>query len=199
MKYLSIPYSLYNVNNNYRFGNLSSILFTYRISNLSSTSYSSFSGLNLIRYFSMTPTHRQSIDPNNSNKDTNSIPKMTNNLPKGSPPKAKLDRKSIILGLKKGFSISLLPKKIEVFYQHIYIRILRFIGGLCLLIALTSNYLLFPVFLQTPILIIGFLQSVQIIIIFIIKICYGFYTLKYRKKEFEVRNSPLDKYATQIA
>ena len=42
----------------------------------------------------------------------------------------------------------MLPKKIENVYSNIYIRILRFIGGLCLLLALTKNYLLLPIFLH---------------------------------------------------
>lgn len=159
-KLLTIHYG--NVNNSYRFGNLSSISFTYFGSR--------------IRYFSTTPHHRQSSDPKNSKKNISSIQTMIQKI------KSKIDINSIILGFKKANSISLLPKKIELFYQHIFVRILRFIGGLCLLIVLTKNHLLFHIYLQIPIIILGFLQSVQILIIFIIKIIYGFNTLKHRKK-----------------
>lgn len=44
------------------------------------------------------------------------------------------NKNSIFLGIKKGFSVPLLPTKIYAIYNHIYFRILRFIGGLCLLL-----------------------------------------------------------------
>jgi len=107
--------------------------------------------------------------------------------------------RDISLGLKKGYNIPTLPHKLENLYSNIYIRIFRVIGGLCLLLVLTSNYSLFPVYLHTLIKIIGFIQSIQIVIIFIIKAIYASYTLIYKSKDFEVRNSPLNTYASYIA
>lgn len=82
----------------------------------------------------------------------------------------------------------MLPEKLYKIYNLLYIRILRFIGGVCLLLVLTSSYLSLPIYLHKPIIIIGAIQSVQILIICIVKIIYGIYTLKYKSKEFEVRN-----------
>jgi hypothetical protein len=112
---------------------------------------------------------------------------------------SKVEKKSLYLGFKRGYDIPILPEVIFKFYNIIYIRILRVIGGLCLFIVLTKIHLILPTYLHFPIIIIGFLQSLQICIIFMIKICYGLYTLIYKKKLFEVRNSPLNRYATHIA
>src|SRR5215813_8719992 len=162
----------------------------FMVNSLYSDPFKSFSR----RSFSMSHLSRQSSNPKIPNSNTSSNSTMKPNF-KG----RFFDSHSIFLAIKKANSVSLLPKKIEILYQNIFVRIFRFIGGICLLIVLTSYYLKIPVYLHNPIIIIGFLQSVQIFIIFIIKICYGFYTLKYKKKEFEVRNSPLNKYATQLA
>ena len=99
---------------------------------------------------------------------------------------SKIDKNSIILGVKKGYNVPLLPKKIEIIYSNIYSRILRFIGGFCMLIALTKYYLLLPLFFHKWIIILGLIQAVQIIVILTIKIVYGIYILKYKPKKFEV-------------
>nr|YP_009652979.1 hypothetical protein [Taiwanofungus camphoratus]QCG70017.1 hypothetical protein [Taiwanofungus camphoratus]UKQ56123.1 hypothetical protein [Taiwanofungus camphoratus]WRO45218.1 hypothetical protein [Taiwanofungus sp. YW-2023a] len=109
-----------------------------------------------------------------------------------------IDKNSIYLALKKGYSVPILPEKVDKIYNNIYIRILRFIGGLCLLLVLTSSYLLSPAYLHKLIIIIGAIQSVQMFILFIVKFIYGIYTLIYKSKEFEVRNSPLNKFASHI-
>lgn len=64
---------------------------------------------------------------------------------------------------------------------------------------LSKLYLTLPTSLHSITIIIGSIQIIQILIIFIIKIIYGIYTLTYKYKDFEVRNSPLNKYATYIA
>ena len=43
------------------------------------------------------------------------------------------------------------------------------------------------------------LQSIQIFIIISIKLIYGIYTLIYKPKEFEVRNSPLNQFAVHLS
>ena len=111
----------------------------------------------------------------------------------------KLDINSIKLGIIKGYSVNTLPDNFYLKYNHIYVRILRFIGGFCLLLSLTHNYVYFPIYLHTPILVIGFLQSIQILFILIFKFIYGIYTIKNKKGVFEVRNSPLNTFATHIA
>ena len=111
----------------------------------------------------------------------------------------KIEKNSIYLGILKGYNIGILPEKVYKIYNNIFIRILRFIGGVCLFLVLTSYYLSLPIILHKIIIIIGFIQSIQIVIILLIKIIYGVYTLKYKSKDFEVRNSPLNHYATHIA
>nr|CAI9430470.1 hypothetical protein FP1181M_0430 [Fomitopsis pinicola] len=98
--------------------------------------------------------------------------------------KTKLNTNSFYLGIKKGYNISILPEKIDTLYNLIYVRILRVIGGISYLLVLTSKYLMFPLYLQKVILILGLIQSLQMLIIFIIKIIYGIYTLIYKSKEF---------------
>lgn len=111
----------------------------------------------------------------------------------------KLNMKSIFLGLKKGFNIPLLPHRIYIFYNNIFIRIFRFIGGISVLTVLFKKHLLFPEYLQKIILIIALLQILLFFIIILIKILYGLYKLIFHSNEFEVRNSPLDLLATHIS
>lgn len=111
----------------------------------------------------------------------------------------KLSRSSFFKGIKKGYSVSTLPVKVEIFYNHIFIRILRVIGGISFVMVVTKFYLNLPEYLHLFITIIAAIQITQMIIILIIKIIYGIYTLMFKKEVFEVRNSPLDRYATMIA
>ena len=113
--------------------------------------------------------------------------------------KVKMSKNSIYLGIAKGYSVPLLPFSLEKFYNNKFIRILRVIGGISFIIVVTKIYLYFPDNLHLFITIIAAIQITQIIIVFLIKCIYGLYTLKYRKDKFEVRNSPLDKYASMIA
>ena len=112
---------------------------------------------------------------------------------------SRIQKNSTYLGIKKGLSMSLLPAKVEKFYSNIFIRILRFIGGISFLIVISKIYLNLPENLHLFIIIIASIQITQIIIILIIKIFYGIYTLIYKKDKFEVRNSPLNKYESMIA
>lgn len=112
----------------------------------------------------------------------------------------KWGKNSIYLGLMKGYSISTLPISVERFYNNIFIRILRVIGGICLVLVLTngSEKLSLPSSIHTIIIALAFLQSIQILIIMIIKLIFGLYTLIYNRKIFEVRNSPLNKLASSL-
>ena len=84
----------------------------------------------------------------------------------------------------------MLPPKVNSFHNHIFTRIFRFIGGLCLILVLSHKYLVLPGFLHWPIIILGFLQSIQMIIFYVIRAIYALYILIYRRDLFEVRNSP---------
>lgn len=109
-------------------------------------------------------------------------PKMKNFLSKN------IDTNSIYLGIKKGLSVPLLPEKLDKAYNHIFTRILRVIGGTCFLLSVTSAYLSFPSYLHMVILVIGGIQSIQMIIISFVKFFYGVYTLRYHPEKLEVRN-----------
>lgn len=110
-----------------------------------------------------------------------------------------IDMTSIYLGVVKGYNVKMLPTKMYVIYNNMYIRILRVIGGFFLLLVITKLYLMLPVYSHVIVIVLGILQSIQIIIIFIIKVIYGIYVLKYKKNEFDVRNSPLNHCAIRIA
>lgn len=105
---------------------------------------------------------------------------------------------SIKLGIRKGLEIPTLPLKLRKFYDHILIRVLRFIGGFCLILNLTKFYLSFPEILRYIILIMSAIQITQILIITAIKIIYTSYKLIYKPEEFEVRNSPLNLLQTHL-
>lgn len=110
-----------------------------------------------------------------------------------------LDFNSIKLGLLKAYSVPMLPLKLKNIYNHIYTRILRVIGGLCALLVLTKshNMLIYP--MDWVVLVIALLQLLQIILISTIKTVYGVKLLKNNSKELEVRNSPINNYASLIA
>lgn len=75
-----------------------------------------------------------------------------------------------MLGIKKGYNIPILPEKVNSFYNLLFIRVLRFIGGICLLIFLLEKYNIFPEYFQYFIIFIGLTHLLSIIIIFLIKI-----------------------------
>jgi hypothetical protein len=60
----------------------------------------------------------------------------------------KIKKNSFFLGLSKAYNIPLLPNIVQDFLSNIYVRILRFIGGLCVILVLTQIYLKFPNFLH---------------------------------------------------
>ena len=102
-------------------------------------------------------------------------------------------------GILKGFSVPLLPDSISKFYNLPIVRILRVIGGFSALLVLTKNYTYLPDILHSFILVIGFIHLTQIVIISIIKVIFALRKLIKNPEEFEVRNSPLNRYATQLA
>ena len=115
--------------------------------------------------------------------------------------KSKFESNSTIKGIKKAYNIPKLPTNIYNFYNNPLIRILRFIFGIVTLVVLTKNHYIFSyhgcgaqLFLE----IIALLQVIQIVIISIIKSIYGIRKLIKNPEEFEVRNSPLNHYATLI-
>jgi hypothetical protein len=111
---------------------------------------------------------------------------------------ARWGKNSIYLGIVKGYSVSTLPVSVEKFYNNIFIRILRFIGGIFFLLVISKMYLKLPENLHLLCTIIAAIQITQIIIILLIRFFYAMYILIYRQDKLEVRNSPLDRYASMI-
>lgn len=127
--------------------------------------------------------------------------------------------KNIILSIKHAYNIPTLPKKLNIFYEHIFTRIFRFLGGASVLITLIAsqgalalevfdlqNYLVssLPNEIVTDIIIYSIFLLASLFIIFhivinIIKIIYGIYLLRKKPEIFEIRNSPLNLFATQLA
>ena len=108
-------------------------------------------------------------------------------------------RGDIYLGFRKAYDISLLPRRVELIYTSYVIRILRVIGGFCMVLVLTGKYSLFVKELHILIFIAALLQSILISIIFIIKFVYGLYIIIKKPEIFEVRNSPLNPFSTLLA
>jgi len=98
------------------------------------------------------------------------------------------NKNSFVLGLKKGLSIPTLPPKINQLYYNPLMRIFRVIGGICILLVLTNQFLIFSYkIIRFTILFIASIHAIFIVIIFIIKIVYSIYTLIVKSKEFEIR------------
>ena len=76
--------------------------------------------------------------------------------------------------------------------NHIFTRIFRFIGGICVVIFTTNNSLntldSFYEIIQYYIIIYGAVFMVYFLIIIFTKIFYGLYIVIYHKEKFEVRN-----------
>lgn len=105
---------------------------------------------------------------------------------------------SIFLGIKKGYEVDTLPANYRKFLNLYVVRIMRFICGLCLMLVLTKYYLNLPKIFHNWILVLGVIQSIFIIFTIFTKIIYGLYTLIYQKKKLEVRNSPINLFASRI-
>jgi len=111
----------------------------------------------------------------------------------------KLAKNFIYLGFIRAYSIPTLPPKLELFYTHIFVKILRIIGGFSCVLVITKTHLMLPSFLHLFLAIVASFQMTQIMIILTIKFFYGLYTLIYKKEKFEIRNSPLNRYASLMS
>ena len=117
--------------------------------------------------------------------------------------KLNFNRKELMLDLKlaviRTYNISFLPYKIETLYNTMLMRIFRVVGGFSLILIISGKYNLFFEILHPVIFVLGIIQSILISIIFLIKLVYGLYIIIKKPELFEVRNSPLNAYATRIA
>jgi hypothetical protein len=108
-------------------------------------------------------------------------------------------KNSIYLAFNGAYNIPTLPDTVQRFYNNIYIRRFRVIGVVFSLLVLSDLYLHLPSFLRLLFAIVASLHITLVIIIYIIKIFYGIQTLSFKREQFEVRNSPLNRYVSIIS
>ena len=100
----------------------------------------------------------------------------------------------IWLGLKLSWSLPSLPVSVNQFHNYPIVRILRVIGGISIILFLSSPNWIGDSYLYWIIFVFAMLQFLYIICISFIKIGYIVYLWK--NKKLEVRNSPLDHLAS---
>ena len=67
------------------------------------------------------------------------------------------------------------------------------------ILIITNIYLQFPKFLHLFFALVASLHITQVFIIVLIKTFYSLHTLIFKREKFEVRNSPLNRYATLLS
>nr|YP_009348143.1 hypothetical protein [Hericium coralloides]APX41096.1 hypothetical protein [Hericium coralloides] len=90
-------------------------------------------------------------------------------------------------GIVIGWSLELAPPFLIKFQNNIFIRVIRVIGGLSLLLTISNNYLLAPKFIQYIIFFFALIQIIWMFIYYFIKTVYGIYTLIYKKEVFKIK------------
>jgi hypothetical protein len=107
--------------------------------------------------------------------------------------------KSIIIGIKKSNSIQILPNRVLLIINNPISRILRVIGGISFILTISKSIIL----LTTNKIIILIIQISGIIFISYCLILNIYRVIRIFKiiknKEYEVRNSPLDKKASLLS
>ena len=98
-----------------------------------------------------------------------------------------------ITGAKLAWNTPILPDKVNAFNNHPLIRVFRVVGGLSVLTVLLKKHLFFLP-LQYLILFLAFIHISYFVVINIIKVIYGIHKL--RSGDLNVRNSPLDRFAS---
>ena len=108
----------------------------------------------------------------------------------------------IMVGFKHAWNIPSLPNNVLNFHNHIFTRIFRVIGGISIVAFLsgTAKSYLFSSAIWPSYYLVLFLALIHSIYIVGIKIIKIIHIIKvWRRGELEVRNSPLDKFATSAA
>jgi hypothetical protein len=106
--------------------------------------------------------------------------------------KTKLQR--FLFGIKISWSLPSLPVSVNNFHNYPLIRIFRVIGGISIILFLSSPNWIGNSYLYWIIFMLAMLHFLYILTISIIKICYIIYLWK--NKKLEVRNSPIDQIAS---
>lgn len=108
----------------------------------------------------------------------------------------------MFIGFKHAWNIPDLPNNVLYMHNHIFTRILRVIGGISIVASLsgTAKSCLFSSVIWPSYYLVLFLGLIHIIYITIIKFIKIIHMIKvWRRGELEVRNSPLDKFASSAA
>jgi hypothetical protein len=104
--------------------------------------------------------------------------------------------KRIIIGIKKGYNIQIVSDKVLLIINNPISRILRVIGGISFILTISQNIIL----LTTNKIIILLIQILGMIFISYCLILNMYKIIRIikiiRNKEYEVRNSPLDKLSS---
>jgi len=100
----------------------------------------------------------------------------------------------IWLGIKLGWKLPSLPASVEKYHNYPLTRIFRVIGGISIILFLSSPSWVGNSYFYWIVFILAMLQFLYIIVISLIKIGYIVYLWK--NKNLEVRNSPLDYIAS---
>ena len=106
----------------------------------------------------------------------------------------KTKMQSLINGVKVAWNLPSLPVSVNSFHNYPLVRIFRVIGGISIILFLSSPNWIGDSYLYWIIFTLAMLHFTYILIISIIKICYIVYLWK--NKKLEVRNSPLDHIAS---
>jgi hypothetical protein len=93
---------------------------------------------------------------------------------------------SIKKGLSKAHNHPMLPVEIQNFHDHIMVRALRVIGGVCFLLTVSQNYKLFILPLDYFIIVIAIIHNLYIFFINAYKIKYSWKSIF--NTDLEVRN-----------
>jgi hypothetical protein len=102
--------------------------------------------------------------------------------------------KRLKIGISKGWNTPTLPQHLLTLQLHPLIRIFRVIGGISILLILTKRVNYFNSFVLYLVVLISIFYTFYILYI-------SYYRLKHiykimKSKDLEIRNSPLDKFAT---
>jgi len=97
----------------------------------------------------------------------------------------------IIIGVKLGWNTSNLPDNVLKFHLNPVIRVLRVIGGFCIISLLSGRLKIFPHFITIIAIFFACIYFIYIIYITIIKFKETNKVL--RSNKFDIRNSPLDR------
>jgi len=105
--------------------------------------------------------------------------------------------KRLLAGLKKGWATDTLPPHLLKLQLHPLIRIFRVVGGVIVLSILTQQIERLGIYAVYVVTFISFIYGIYMLYLSVKRFKHILYILK--SEELEVRNSPLDKFASYAA